>query len=388
MAAKEDSNMSEFYFPLGIAKGEYFCNRVEETKTLVNNIQSGTHTVLISPRRYGKTSLAYRAIEKCGLPSIKIDLYMATGKDDVERAIIKGVNELIAQVTGVTEKLLHSIKSYIKTLKPTLEVVHDGFKLSLESTGQGTTTENICEALQILDQVLIKKKKKCVLLIDEFQEIERVAKNQGIEGAIRHVAQETENFSLIFSGSRCHLLKSMFNDKNKPLYRLCDEIILQRIDEKDYLAFINKFAKKKWNKQISKAVFTNLIEVTERHPYYFNAMLRALFLAKTQPGPKTIETTWQDLIGRKRDDLMAETKSLNITQKKILQAIADGINQELTGKEFLNKAKLASASTVRGLEQLLEEDLIEKLGKRYIMIDPLLKSLIKKGPVSFSSEAA
>lgn len=366
-----------YQFPLGIAKNEYFCNRVSETAQLIRNIQSCTHTVIISPRRYGKTSLAYRAVHECGLAYVKIDLYMATDHKDIERAIIKGVNAIIAQVTGVTDKIINSIKSYMKTIKPTLEMGSDGIKLVLEPSTIATPTENICEALQILNVILEKKEQKAVLLIDEFQEVERVAKNYGIEGAIRHVAQETENFALIFSGSKRNLLKSMFNDRNKPLYRLCDEITLERINEKDYFEFVNQFAKKKWRQPITPETFYHIIECTEQHPYYFNALLRSIFLLDTLPDQKSIAHSWLQLAEKKRNDLFHETDILGITQKKLLIAIANGFNQELTSKNFLNEYKLASSSVIRGLEELIDEDYIEKRGSQYQLIDPLLKTVIK-----------
>ena len=77
---------------------------------------------------------------------MKIDLYMATDHKDVERAIIKGVNSIIAQVTGVTDKILNSIKSYIRNIKPTLEMGTDGMKLVLEPSTNAGSQENICEA--------------------------------------------------------------------------------------------------------------------------------------------------------------------------------------------------------------------------------------------------
>lgn len=370
--------MLDYRFPLGIAKGEYFCNRVNETQALIHNIGSGVHTVLISPRRYGKTSLAYRAINQCGRVYAVVDLFMATDRHDLEHAIIKGVNDIISQVTGVTEKLLNSIKGYIQFLKPSLEVGADGFKLSLEPTSSGKVTESICEALKILDQVLRKKKQKCVLLIDEFQEVEVVAKNQGIEGAIRHVAQETNFLSLIFSGSKRTMLKSMFNDKNKPLYRLCDEINLERINRKDYYNFVNRFARKKWNNKLADLAFEQLVTLTERHPYYFNALLRLLFESEECPTVNMVESLWESLTHKKRNDLLVETKGLSLTEKKLLVAIANGINTELTGKNFLARSRLASSSVIRGLEQLVKEDVIEKQGNNYMMIDPLLKTVIKQ----------
>lgn len=372
-----DNIMILYKFPLGIAKNEYFCNRITETAQLIRNIQSCTHTVIISPRRYGKTSLAYRAIHESGLPYVKIDLYMATDHKDIERAIIKGVNAIIDQVTGVTDKILNSIKSYVKAIKPTLEMGADGIKLILEPSTSATPTENICEALQILNIILEKKEQKAVLLIDEFQEVERVAKNHGIEGAIRHVAQETQNFAIVFSGSKRNLLKSMFNDRNKPLYRLCDEIVLERIGEHDYSNFVNKFSKKKWKKPLLAETFNRIIECTEQHPYYLNALLRTVFLLDTLPTQENVTHLWLQLAEKKRDDLFHETDVLNVTQKKLLIAIANGVTQELTSKNFLNEYKLASSSVMRGLEELIEEDFIEKRGEHYQLVDPLLKTVIK-----------
>lgn len=369
--------MSAYQFPLGIASDEYFCNRVEETKQLIHNIQSGTHTVLISPRRYGKTSLAYRAIEQCKLPSVKIDLYMATDHKDIERALIKGVNGIIAQVTGVTEKILNSIKSYVKTIKPTLEMSAQGIKLMLEPSASTSSPENICEALQILNAILEKRSQKAVLLIDEFQEVERVAKDQGIEGAIRHVAQETRQFTIIFSGSKRHLLSSIFNDRNKPLYRLCDEMFLERIHDEDYMNFVNSFAKKKWKKALLPETFAEIVQCTERHPYYMNALLRSIFMLDTFPLAQDVRQLWLQLATKKRNDLFNETDQLTVLQKKLLIAIANGHNQDLTGKNFLSEHKLASSSVTRALEDLQKEDFIEKRDGQYQFVDPLLKIVIK-----------
>jgi len=370
--------MTQIYqFPLGIAQNEYFCNRVTETETLIRNINSCTHTVIVSPRRYGKTSLAYRAIEQCGLVYVKIDLYMATDHQDIEKAILKGINAIIASVTGVTDKILDSIKNYMKSIRPRLEMGAGEIKLILEASKEATPQENICEALQILDAILQKKSQKAVLLIDEFQEVERVAKDKGIEGAIRHVAQETQNFAVIFSGSKRNLLKSMFNDRNKPLYRLCDEIILERISATDYLKFINKFAKSKWCKHLSELAFEKIIECTERHPYYVNALLRSIFILEKLPTENIILDSWFDLAEKKRDDLFYEADVLTNIQKKLLIAIANGVNQELTSKYFLNQYQLASSSVIRALDELVAEDFIEKKQKHYQLIDPLLKTALK-----------
>lgn len=365
-------------FPLGIAKGKYFCNRVTETKHLKRNIDNCTHTVLISPRRYGKTSLAYKALQEVKLPNARIDLYMTTSAADIEKAIIAGVDNILSQISNNAEILLGLVKDFIKLLRPSFEAGTQGLKIKLESSPRTTSAANICEALQILDGVLKKKAMKAVLLIDEFQEVQLVAPDQGIEGAIRHVAQETDNFILIFSGSHRHLLRSMFNQKNKPLYRLCDEIQLDRISEKDYIPFLKKFSVSQWGKSLNEKVLTYILNQSECHPYYFNAICEKLFMQEQSPTLIDAQAVWNNLLIAKKKDILAETKELNITHKKILVAIAHGINKELTGQQFLSQAELPGSSVIRALDYLEENDFIEKKQDQYYIIDPLLKGIINQ----------
>src|SRR3990167_11419702 len=108
------------YFPLGVASGAAFCNRVDETRLLVENIKNGKHTLLIATRRYGKSSLAMRAIQSSGLPYVETDFYMASSEKTIEAYVLNGVVELIGNTFGPIDKLISSIRKYIKNLKPKL----------------------------------------------------------------------------------------------------------------------------------------------------------------------------------------------------------------------------------------------------------------------------
>ena len=96
--------------------------------------------------------------------------------------------------------------------------------------------------------------------------------------------------------------------------------------------------------------------------------MRSVFLSKTLPTKTDIIQLWLSLAEKKRNDLFHETDVLNITQKKLLIAIANNINQELTSKDFLNEHKLASSSVVKSLKELVAEDFIEKKNEKYLII--------------------
>ncbi len=87
-------------FPLSIAFNDAFCNRTEELSKLTMYIEYHRPVLLVSPRRYGKTSLALRAIEASKLPYAHIDLFSAVDENDIERAVLKGVGSLISKIEG------------------------------------------------------------------------------------------------------------------------------------------------------------------------------------------------------------------------------------------------------------------------------------------------
>src|SRR5258708_2264199 len=104
------------YFPLGIAKGDAFCNRVSERKQLISNTKRNKHTIVISPRRYGKSSLVLNSLDDIELPYERVDLFVAVSAKTIEEQILKGVKSLITKVSTVPEQAVGFIKNYIKGL--------------------------------------------------------------------------------------------------------------------------------------------------------------------------------------------------------------------------------------------------------------------------------
>jgi uncharacterized protein len=123
-------------FPLGKAYGDAFCNREEETEKLFGNIKNAKHTLIIAPRRYGKSSLAERAIEYSGLPSVKINFHLCTSEEEVSQMVLGSVIKLIGNSIGHIEKMMSSIKKYIFNLEPLLSFGGEHASLKLVPKNQ------------------------------------------------------------------------------------------------------------------------------------------------------------------------------------------------------------------------------------------------------------
>lgn len=372
------------YFPLGIAVGASFCNRTQETSLLIDNIHNGKHTLLMATRRYGKSSLALQALNLSKRPYVEIDFYMATSEKIIEAYILNGVVELISKTLGSVDKLLSSIKRYVKDLKPKIDIGASVFKLELTSHVESDPASNVKEALLLLEKLLEEKNQYAVLLMDEFQTVGIIAKGQGIEGAIRHVAQKTKHLTFIFSGSNRKLLKTMFEDEARPLYKLCWKITVKRISAKHYQEHIQKAAKLTWNATLNDEIIDQILLLTERHPFYLNKLCDRLwtYYSQTPPSSDEINKAWADILKEEKSDSVKEISLLSLGQKVVLNQIAKGTNRHLTNKTTMLALQMTSSSIITAIEGLEEKDMIEKIDNQYQIINPIVRFYAIKNNVT------
>jgi uncharacterized protein len=366
-------------FPLGKAYGDAFCNREEETQKLLGNIQSGKHTLIIAPRRYGKSSLAERAIEWSGLASVKINFHLCTSEEDVSQIVLDSVIKLIGKSIGNIEKLMSSIKKYISNLEPLLSFGGAYASLKLVPKNQLNHSVIISEALLLLEKLLIEKNKKAVMFLDEFQEIDKLNKQRGIEGAFRTAAQEMQGLSFIFSGSVRSLLLSMFEDENRPLYKLCRKIRLDRIAANDYEKHIQKIAINTWGKPLEKNTFDKIMELSNRHPYYVNYLSDILWeVSKKLPKVNDVVNAWANVVAEEWSDALRELSDLPMNQRRLLKYIANNHLKNIQNQQTCIALSMPVSSISTAIHVLIEKDYVEKNESgHYDVINPLLLAVLK-----------
>ena len=368
--------MHRRYFPKGIAQGDQFFNREEPLKRLIDNLKGGVHTLILAPRRYGKSSLAKKAIAQCAFPCTEIDLFVAVDEYDIGQKIISGIEAIIQKTSKKPEQWIKSLQNYFTKSNKKWTIGLKGLKLELIPQNIKTPADNILDVLNALEYILLEKKLKAVIFIDEFQEIAETKMAKAIEGAIRHFAQESERVSFIFSGSSRSLLKKIFKNNKNPLFGLCDEINLGRIDAKYYHIYLQKIAEKTFKAKIDQAVIDEILSLTECHPRYVYAFCFEIWV-KFEAKPPTlqeIKTTWQDYVNLNQKDIREILSARTHTQRKLLETIALGNDQKLSTYENQQRLQLTSSSIVQALKVLEQQDFIEKTPSgNYRLIDPLIK---------------
>jgi len=361
-------------FPQGLALGSNFCNRTVERERLKINILTSRPTLVTSPRRYGKTSLVLEVLRTVGVSYAQLDLYSELNELDIQNSILNAIGDILYSLESIPKKALRAVTDFFADLSVNFKLV--GAEIRVEfSRSRKTPAKVILEALLKLDKVLKSKKKKVCLFFDEFQRITQIAESTTIEGSIRHVAQESKNISFVFSGSNRHLLGLMFADRKKPLYKLCDRIILNRISRDDYIPFIQEKAKKRWRNKLFSDVVESILNFTERHSYYVNVLCHRLWLLKKIPKESDVSIIWHQYAMEEKTNVLNEIELLGGNQTKMLIALAKyGEDVSPMSKEFISITKFSLSSASLAVKELEKKDyLFVDDGQQYQLIDPLIK---------------
>lgn len=380
--------VNEDVFPSKLAIGKQFCNRHEERKLLKNNISKCRHTVLISPRRYGKSSLVHQVILELNLPSAAVDLFLAHNDMTVTKRILQGISEIVSIVMPPSDKLLIKVQSIFKAFKVSLTAKY----FNIEATYAGLSfdaVDQIFNAFCSLAILLKENNQKAIFFIDEFQDIANSENSKSIQGAIMHVAQETSEIVFIFSGSNRRLLLELFDDKSMPLYMLCDKLYLERISSSDYLLHLNELAIEKWNQELPTVVFNQIAKYTELHAFYINMLCNQLWLIDTLPTISDVNMMWDHCFNLEQRRMVAELEALTTNQQDLLKKLALNPTMEPTSQQFLNIVGKAYSSIRLGIKSLLEKDMIYVVNKedqglpmlkkqQIRVLDPLLAYLLRK----------
>lgn len=367
------------YFPKGIAKGEAFFNRTKEIKRLISNLNDCTHSALIAPRRYGKSSLAKQAIAQTNYQYCEIDLFVAIGDIDVGNKIIHGISSIIQQLMDGAEQRFHVLKNFFVKADKKWTIGFKGLQLELIPNDPNTVAQNILDAFEALEFMLTEKNQIAIIYIDEFQEVLETQSGKAIEGAIRHFTQETEHVSFVFSGSSRKLLKKVFNDRSRPLYSLCDEIVVDRIEAKYYEEYLKKISIKTYGKSLDGAVIDRILYLTDRHPRYVYLLCTEIWFECPQhlPTVDNVNKLWHEYIMQKYKDVRIELSSRSSIQIKVLTEVAAGNNVNLTNLQNQQVLGSTSSAIVQALQVLEKLDFVERTHSgKYRVIDPLIRSTL------------
>lgn len=367
-------------FIFGIAtSGDNFTDRKKETERLLLNFQHGVNTVLISPRRWGKTSLVQKVCRLAQSDKLKVvylDIFSCRSDKEFYNAFATAI---IKQTSSKFEEWLDNAKLFLSRITPKISIGPDpmtDFSISLEMNPK---SEDIDEILQLPEKIAQKKNCSIVICIDEFQQIAEFSDSKTFQKRLRTVWQLQKNVSYCLFGSKKHLMNELFENKSYPFYKFGDAIYLQKIGTQDWVEYIcNRFSVT--GKQISEQLAERICQTVDNHSSYVQQLAWLVWIHTDETATeKDFESAYQDIIDQNTPLFEKQTESLTTYQMNFLRAVLDGVHSEFTKQEILNKYQLGTSANISIVKRALEKKELIEIEKRKIIIpDPILKEWLRR----------
>lgn len=332
------------------AEGENFTDRVRETKRLKLNFENGLNTVLISPRRMGKTSLIKKVQASITNPKIKV-IYMDVYDCRSEYDFYNRFAALILQETA-------------------------DFSLSLGITPQSHTPEEI---LNLPEKIAQKHHIHIIVCIDEFQQIGEFPDSIAVQKRLRSVWQHQQNVSYCLFGSKKHLMTNLFQNKRMPFYQFGEMIFLDKIPKEDWIKYITTQFESR-GKHISTELALKICEAVDNYSSYVQQLSWNVFAeTEKEVTEKTLSVAIDELFAQSSALFMQQIEGLTTYQMNFIRAICSGIHTGFGTQATIKNFNLGTKSNLTRIKtSLTEKEIIETVNGQVYLADPVFELWFRK----------
>jgi AAA+ ATPase superfamily predicted ATPase len=363
------NKISNPFVTAGYVNPDFFCDRREESKRVLNAISSGRNITLISLRRIGKTGLLKHvkySLEHLKDPStvIYVDLLPTMNGNEMLNSITSSLIRIKKEEKNFFEKILGMLAS----MRPRLTIDSLTGEPSVELFVDSST--GIQSGFDQLLKLISEIKQNIVFMFDEFQQISKYPE-RNIEQMLRTIIQTYPLIPFIFSGSSRHMLENMFQSAGRPFYQSSELMFLERINEADYREFITQQFLK-GNKTISNETITRIFEWTRLHTYYVQYICNLLYEVEARSMDQShLNKVFLRILTDFEPQYVSYRNLIPAHQFRLLQAIAieNGVAKPTSGI-FINNHDLTSPSSVTtSLKALQDKEMIVNENGTWLVYD-------------------
>ena len=346
-----------------VATGENFTDRSEETERLLQNFQGLVNTTIISPRRWGKSSLVARVAEliqkqEKSLKICMIDLFNVRTEEEFYTLL---ANSILKAVSTKWEEIVADAKHFLGRLVPRISF----------STGQdaevsfGVSWEelqrNPDEVLDLAEALAEAKGIRVMVCVDEFQ----------------NVAYFDDALAFQKKSKR-HMLLEVFADPSMPFYKFGDLLFLQKIAKVEWIPFIQRRFEDT-GKTIDTAEAGRLVDLVDNHPYYVQQLAQQVWLRTSQKADlNLVEAAYNGLIDQLSLLFLNLMETFSNAQIAFLHALIAG-EKQLSSKRVLQKYTIGtSGNVVRIRQNLIEREILDTKEDALVFQDPLFEGWLRK----------
>lgn len=362
-----------------IATEKNFTDREVETASLVQNFTSLINTIIISPRRWGKSSLVNKAAKLAieqdnNLRICHIDLFNVRTEEHFYSLLAQ---EVITATSNKWEEAVENAKSFFSHLVPKISIGTDPTnEISIDFDWE-SVKQNSDEVLDLAEKIAKKKGLRIVICIDEFQNIAEFTDPDYFQRKLRSHWQQHQNVAYCLYGSKRHMMMEVFTDSSKPFYKFGDLIFLNKINTPYLVEFFNsRFADT--GKTINKDAANLIAELVDNHPYYAQQLAQQSWLrTKDVCTVEVVREAHSALVEQLSLLFVTITETLTTQQLNYLKALIAG-EKTISSTEVMHRYQISSSTSIaRSKATLIKNDILDKQAGKISFQDPIYAYWLK-----------
>ncbi len=361
-----------------------FVDRVDELDRLVRDLEAAQKVFLISPRRYGKSSLIRRALAAMARRgAITLEVTVSSFSSYV--AFLEGYARAIVAAETRWDRARTWLRTAIRSARA--EVRFDDAKdAKIDVSFPGVRSERdvsrLAQEVFALPAGLARDRGRAVAVaLDEFQAIAGFD-GGAVEHALRAAVQHQRQVGYVFAGSEPSLMERMLGPK-RPFYKAGPVMRLEKIPAAEFAASIDaRFARS--GLRPDDGLGEAIVDLAGNLPYDVQRLAHETWDEVRAHGRR--RATLDDLHGaltrllsEQQTMFEAVWQRLTLAQRAVLRAVVVEEGRELLSADARARHRLGGPSTVQAsLAALVREDLIARDASRYVVVDSLLREWVAR----------
>jgi hypothetical protein len=363
-----------------------FANRVDERERLGRDLAGGQKVFLISPRRYGKSSLVrdvMRGLARQKILTIEVTVASSSsyiGFLEAYAQALLAADTPVGRLKRWTTELLRGIKPEIRFDADPMGKAK--FALSFPSVRTARDTARVAnEVFQLPARIAEARKQRLAIALDEFQAI--TAFDGGtVENALRAAVQDQRQVGYVFSGSEPSLMERMLGPR-RPFYKAGPVMRLGKIDPAEFAVFIEqRFAGS--GIKTEEGLGDAIVDLAANVPYDVQRLAHETWDDVREAGRKSagvddLHVTLLRLLGEQHTVFEESWQRLTLPQRAVLRALIIEEGRELMSADVRTRHRLPGTSTIQAaLAALIRQDIITKDAGRYVTVDSLYREWVAR----------
>lgn len=348
-----------------IVEEPFFTNRHDELIKIQSVLASHNHIVIISPRRFGKTSLIRKAVKSMNRDVLMLDLQLINSVEDFAAQYLRRVYRLFP-----SEKIKQFVRNFRIIPTIALNPVNGEFEVSFKTIDNNLPL--LEDVLNLMEQ-LSNPSNRTIVILDEFQDIIRFGK--GIDRKLRSIMQLHQNINYVFLGSQESMMREIFEKKKSPFYHFGLVLPIAKIDRTHFRAYIN-YGMSGVSSHPEK-ITDEVLDFTDGHPYYTQQLAYSVWnILKQSPGSNdAVIQSIEDTIQTHDFDYERLWATFNNTDKVTLTLLAQ--KNDMSSMPLSKTSSALPTSTIfSSLKRLMSNGAVIKTNRGYEIDDPFFTKWI------------